>query len=186
MKNLLLVLLMMFIMPYASASDNDKTIVDNPCKTLVGFKYSNTSTWGVTTKSIKEDVIDKNVAPVLIKNNCKIITDMKYLDKLQLRGYADASSAEKADILDLYKDDGFQYLIFIEMDPVRPAAGMGYESSARIKVVDMENSKYLYSGRVNGMTKWGGAGTAAFNVGKEIRKILEEKVFPPKLVLLGK
>jgi hypothetical protein len=155
----------------------------NPSKALVGFKYSNTSTWAMTTKSVRKDIIDKNVAPVLAENNCEMITDIKYLDKLQSKGYADSTSVEKADLLEIYKDDGFRYLIFIEVDPVRRAAGIGYESSAHVKIMDMEKSSYIFSGKVNGMTKWGGAGTASFNVGKEIRKILEEKVFLPKIIV---
>ncbi|AIF51986.1 hypothetical protein [Pelosinus sp. UFO1] len=178
----LIMLLLLFSIPYTSAATpNSDIVINNIDKVLLGFKYSNTSTWGMTTRSVHEDIIDKNVAPVLIKNNCEIVTDIKYLDKLQSKGYADSTSAEKADLLDIYKDDGFLYLIFIEVDPVRRAAGMGYESSAHVKIIDMRKSNYIFSGKVNGMTKWGGAGTASSNVGKEIRKILEEKVFPPKM-----
>jgi hypothetical protein len=185
MKKILLILLTMLIMPYASASTpNDEITVGNPIKALVGFKYSNTSLWSLTTKGVARDVIGKNIAPMLAQNNCEMITDVKYLNKIQDKGYGDATSVERSDMLDIYKDDGFKYLIFIDMDPIR-SSGFGYESSAHVKIIDMENSKYIFSGKVNGMTKWGGAGTAAFNVGKEIRKILEEKVFLPKGTIIS-
>lgn len=176
-----LMLLGIAVFVFGSPAYAEEVVATSPIKALVGFKYSNTSTWAMTTKSVRKDIIDKNVAPVLANNNCEMITDTKYLDKLQSRGYADSISAEKADILDIYKDDGFRYLIFIEMEPVR-STGFGYESSAYVKIIDMEKSSYIYSGKVNGMTKWGGAGTASFNVGKEIKKILEEKVFLPKII----
>jgi hypothetical protein len=181
-KIFVLMLLGIAVFVFGSHAYAEEVVATSPVKALVGFKYSNTSTWTMTTKSVREDIIDKNVAPVLAKNNCEMITDIKYLDKLQSKGYADSTSAEKADLLEIYKDDGFRYLIFIEVDPVRRAAGIGYESSAHVKIMDMDKSSYIFSGKVNGMTKWGGAGTASFNVGKEIKKILEEKVFLPKII----
>jgi len=179
MKKLLIMILIMFVMPYASASPSNDTQIPIKTKVLLGFKYSNTSLWSLTTKGVADDVIGKNVIPVLDKNNCEIVTDVNVLNKIQNRGYGDPTSVEKSDMLDIYKDDGFNYLIFIDMDPIRSSNGFGYETSAHVKIIDMGNAKYIFSGKLNGMTKWGGAGTAAFNLGKEIRKILEEKVFIP-------
>ncbi|WP_371363676.1 hypothetical protein SRRS_45520 [Sporomusa rhizae] len=162
-------LLVIFVQPAFATQDNQTRV-------LVGFKYYNTSLWGMTTKSVYKDVVKSNVFPFLEKNNCTIVTDEKYFDKLKNNGYSDFSSVERADILEMYKDDGFKYLIFIEMEPIR-SSGIGYESSAHVKIIDMQTSKYLFNGKVPGMTKWGGAGTVANNIGKEIRKILEERVF---------
>ncbi len=145
-------------------------------KVFLWFKYYNTSSWGMTTKSVREDVVENNVVPVLVKNNSEIVTDDKYWDKLKSKGYSDSTSVERADLLDAYKDDGFRYLIFIDMEPIRKAS-IGYESSAHVKILDMESAKYLHNGKVVQMTKWGGAGTVADKLGKDIAKILEGRVF---------
>lgn len=147
------------------------------CKALVGLKYANTSIWGMTTQSVKEDIIDKNIAHILAKNNCEMITDEKYTTKLQSKGYADYVSAERADILDSYKDDGFRYLIFVEIEPVRAARPFGYESSAYVKIIDAESGKYVFSGKLHKLTKWGGAGTVIYKIGMDIANTLNEKAF---------
>lgn len=151
------------------------------CKALVGLKYANTSIWGMTTQSVKEDIIDKNIAPILAKHHCEMITDEKYTQKLQAKGYADYVSAERADILDSYKDDGFRYLIFVEVEPVRAARPFGYESSAYVKIIDAESGKYVFSGKIHKLTKWGGAGTVIYKIGLDIATVLNEKAFGPMI-----
>ena len=63
-------------------------------KVLVGFKYYNTSTWGMTTKSVYKDVIGNNIIPILAKNNYDIVNDEKYFDKLKTNGYSDFSTSK--------------------------------------------------------------------------------------------
>jgi hypothetical protein len=61
------------------------------------------------------------------------------------------------------------------MDEIQP--GSGYYSFVYMKIIDMENRKYIYSGRIYQTTKGGGHGTLINMMGKEIAKVLEDKVF---------
>ncbi len=180
-KILLLIVFVIGIFIFDSHAYAEPTVEAPSCKALIGFKYYNTATWGITTKEVREKIIDERIAPLLAKNKCEMITDEKYLVKLQERGYSDYSSAEKADLLDIYKNEGLRYLIFIEVEPLRRANPFGYESSAHVKIIDTEFSKYMFNGKIYKVTKWGGGGTVFEELGDDIKKILHEKVLESKI-----
>lgn len=181
MKKVFTVIILAFVVfLYASPGYAEKITEVKPSKALVGFRYHNTSLWGMTTRQVKEEIIDKNIAPMLAKYSCEMITDEKYLEKLQSKGYSDFASAEKADLLDIYKDDGFRYLIFVDVEPLRKAVPFGFESAAFVKIIDIQTAKYIHCGKIYKVTKWGGGGTVLWKIGQDIAAILEEKAFLAK------
>lgn len=147
-----------------------------PKDVLVLFKYYNTATWGETTENIRRKVIEERVLPTLTKKQYLPTTDEKYFTKIESKGYGDLSSVETTDIFDIYKDDGFKYVIFIDMEPIRSAGGFGYETTAKIKIFDMINQRHLFIGKMYQLTKWGGAGTAAEQLGDDIVKLINDKI----------
>lgn len=147
-----------------------------PKDVLVLFKYYNTATWGETTKNIRKKVIEERVLPALAKKQYSPTTDDKYFSKLESRGYGDLSSVEKADVFEIFKDDGFKYVVFIDMEPIRSAGGFGYETTAQVKIFDIVKQKHLFIGKMYQLTKWGGAGTAAEQLGDDIVKLVNVKI----------
>jgi hypothetical protein len=166
MRRILILLSLSFVvMLFASpVFANEGTKQD---KVYLYFEYPD-------SQKVKQVILESYVLPVLAKNNCDVITDRSFFAKLQSKGYADSISAERADIIDAYKDDDFRYLIFMDMDELQPGSGYSFVYT---KIIDMRTHKYIYSGRIYQATKGGGHGTLIKMIGKEIARVLKDKVF---------
>ncbi len=198
MKKLLFVFLFFFCLtPFAfaetEASTDIVTTVINPFKNptltpsghkykvLLGVNYRNTNMWGFSSRGTKNDLLGDNLRPTLLKNDCDIVYFGAEHSKLLLdKGYADFTAAEKADLIDVFKNYGFDYLILFDLDPVHFAFPFGFSASAYVKVIDMHKASYVYTGKISKLTKFGGIGTPVSKIGLDVTNVLNAKIFAVK------
>lgn len=149
-------------------------------KVLLGMYYSNKSIWTSEDTSLRQYLYEQSIYPIFEKNKAVVITDSQYLNKLKDLGYFGFTHVTKLDIVETYKNDGFDYVILIDVEPVRRAGGAWFEDSAHVKIVDMKTNSYIFAGKRYCVNPDGGMSSIFRKLGKDIGNIIDVRVFKNK------
>lgn len=96
----------------------------------------------------------------------------KYIEKLNKMGVTDITTAERADIIQAFSDEGIDYVVYAEVQPPilknwQSFFNIGVAATVTIpvKIIDIRNNKYLYNGKfteqADNSSMLGGVGTKA-------------------------
>ncbi len=104
----------------------------------------------------------KNLAKAVDCNTYQYIDGKTYIDSLNKIGIADITTAERADIINVFKGDDIDYAIFLQVDPfIRKDKvtifTVGKEMTAIVpfKIIDVKNNRYIYNGKFTEMAEDG-------------------------------
>ena len=91
---------------------------------------------------------------------CEYIDGTEFLGQLNENGIADITQAERADIADVFKGSGVDYVVLVQVEPfVRKEKvtvfTLGKEMTAVVpfKIFDVKSGKYLYNGKFTELAK---------------------------------
>ena len=65
--------------------------------------------------------------------------------------------------------------IMLEQEPWGDS-GMGYQSTARFKLLSVGDGKYLYNGEIYGRTTWGSIFATHSKIAKQVNAIIDERL----------
>lgn len=101
-----------------------------------------------------------------------VVTGEKYVEKLNKIGVTDITVAERTDIVQVFADEGVDYVVYAEVQP--PIfkqwvsffnVGVAATVTIPVKIIDIKNNKYLYNGKfteqADNSSMLGGVGTKA-------------------------
>jgi hypothetical protein len=148
----IMVLLLLVLMAGVSfaAPDTSDIAAPAPEKCKVALLYIN------NTKSTYDDEIDKKMNDNFKKllSNYEIIPGGKYIELLSKNGFTDISTAERSDLVDVFKNENIDYVIYAEIQPfIRKEKitfftyGIDMTAIVPLKIIDIKNNKYLYNGK---------------------------------------
>ena len=102
----------------------------------------------------------ENVQAALKTSDCEYIDGTEFLGQLNENGIADITQAERADIADVFKGSGVDYVVLVQVEPfVRKEKvtvfTLGKEMMAVVpfKIFDVKSGKYLYNGKFTELAK---------------------------------
>lgn len=102
----------------------------------------------------------ENVQAALKTSACEYIDGTEFLGQLNKNGIADITQAERADIADVFKGSGVDYVVLVQVEPfVRKEKvtvfTLGKEMTAVVpfKIFDVKSGKYLYNGKFTELAK---------------------------------
>ncbi len=121
-------------------------------------------------KAIDKEVM-KNFKVVLNPYVYQFVDGTPYLKELAEMGIEDLTTAERADILDVYENSGIDYVIFLQIEPMMRkdkvttfSKGKEMTATAPFKMLDVKMRKALYNGRI---TEVGKTSTMFFKLGNK-------------------
>lgn len=86
--------------------------------------------------------------------NYNVIPGGRYIELLNKTGITDITTAERTDIIEVFKSENIDYVLFAELQPfVRKeritffSYGIDMTGIVPIKIIDLKNNKYLYNGK---------------------------------------
>lgn len=95
----------------------------------------------------------KNFSEVL-DNSYNVIPGQRFIELLYKTGISDIATAERGDILDVFKGETIDYVLFAELQPfVRKerytffTQGIDMTAVIPVKIIDLKTGKYLYNGK---------------------------------------
>lgn len=102
----------------------------------------------------------ENVQAALKTSACEYIDGTEFLGQLNENGIADITQAERADIADVFKGSGVDYVVLVQVEPfVRKEKvtvfTLGKEMTAVVpfKIFDVKSGKYIYNGKFTELAK---------------------------------
>lgn len=102
----------------------------------------------------------ENVQAALKTSACEYIDETEFLWQLNGNGIADITQAERADIADVFKGSGVDYVVLVQVEPfVRKEKvtvfTLGKEMTAVVpfKIFDVKSGKYIYNGKFTELAK---------------------------------
>lgn len=102
----------------------------------------------------------ENVQAALKTSACEYIDGTEFLGQLNENGIADITQAERADIADVFKGSGVDYVVLVQVEPfVRKEKvtvfTLGKEMTAVVpfKIFDVKSGRYLYNGKFTELAK---------------------------------
>lgn len=102
----------------------------------------------------------ENVQAALKTSACEYIDGTEFLGQLNENGIADIIQAERADIADVFKGSGVDYVVLVQVEPfVRKEKvtvfTLGKEMTAVVpfKIFDVKSGKYVYNGKFTELAK---------------------------------
>ena len=146
MKKILLIILVLSLsMGLCNAANNDKETTHNqeiPIL-IINNSYPDTRKTLAKVKSDLPIILSKQVSTTLSPKFRTTLVDNTY-------GLVDVSSAEKNDLLTLFKETNYPVMLLIEILPVQLAGGFIPDDSVTIhlKILDVKNENYLYNGKL--------------------------------------
>ncbi|HAK74359.1 MAG TPA: hypothetical protein DCP36_13815 [Sporomusaceae bacterium] len=137
--------------------------------TLTILDESQSKKYGILVAPLKEK---------LQKENFIVIDDLAYFERMKKAGMSDIQSIEKSDILDLFKDANFDYIYMLEQEPWENRSGgkLGFQNEAHLKLLSINDGKYLYNGKLYSHTTWGSAFATHRKIAEQINAIIDEKL----------
>lgn len=101
-----------------------------------------------------DEFILENLHKVIAADKYNYIDGKIYLERLQQVGIVDVSTAERADIKDVFDGENIDYVVFLEVQPVMTKDKSGLFSAGKqvtmvvpFKMLDLGAGKYLYNGK---------------------------------------
>lgn len=89
-----------------------------------------------------------------LKEKYTIVLGTSYMERLQKRGIIDIATAERADIVDVFKGENVDYVLYCELQPfVRKekftvfTQGIDMTAVMPLKIISVKDNKYLYNGK---------------------------------------
>ena len=102
----------------------------------------------------------ENVHAALKTSACEYIDGTEFLGQFNENGIADITQAERADIADVFKGSGVDYVVLVQVEPfVRKEKvtvfTLGKEMTAVVpfKIFDVKSGKYIYNGKFTELAK---------------------------------
>lgn len=102
----------------------------------------------------------ENVQAALKTSACEYIDGTEFLGQFNENGIADITQAERADIADVFKGSGVDYVVLVQVEPfVRKEKvtvfTLGKEMTAVVpfKIFDVKSGKYIYNGKFTELAK---------------------------------
>lgn len=135
-------------------------------------------------KSIDKEIM-KNFKVILNPYIYQFVDGTPYMKELAEIGIEDLTTAERADILDVFENTDIDYVIFLQIEPMLRkdkvttfSKGKEMTATAPFKMLDIKRRKALYNGRI---TRVGDANTMFFKLGNksvamEAIELINEKV----------
>ncbi len=135
-------------------------------------------------KDIDKEIM-KNFKVILNPYVYQFVDGTPYMKELAEIGIEDLTSAERADILDVYENSDVDYVIFLQIEPMLRkdkvstfTKGKEMTATAPFKMLDIKRRKALYNGRI---TKVGEKSTMFFKLGNksaamEAIELINEKI----------
>ena len=135
-------------------------------------------------KAIDKEIM-KNFKVVLNPYVYQFVDGTPYMKELAEMGIEDLTTAERADILDIYENTDIDYVIFLQIEPMWRkdkvstfSKGKEMTAIAPFKMLDVKLRKALYNGRI---TRVGESSTMFFKLGNksvamEAIELINEKV----------
>lgn len=135
---------------------NKAAAEENGAKAAVLYVNNANTTYDV---DIDRAVLE-NVQAALKTSACEYIDGTEFLGQLNENGIADITQAERADIADVFKGSGVDYVVLVQIEPfVRKEKvtvfTLGKEMTAVVpfKIFDVKSGKYLYNGKFTELAK---------------------------------
>jgi hypothetical protein len=168
-----LIVLVLLLMAFVSVSicsasgDNDNNQI--PQKKTVAFLFvnnGNTNCNDAVNKLMMKDIQDR------LSGNYQLVDGDKYIERLNKFGISDISTAERSDIVQAFKNEHIDYVVYAEIQPVAIKHWISYFNQGAnailtvpFKIIDVSNDKYLYNGKfikdADNSSTFGGVGTKA-------------------------
>ena len=135
-------------------------------------------------KAIDKEIM-KNFKVVLNPYVYQFVDGTPYMKELAEMGIEDLTTAERADILDIYENTDIDYVIFLQIEPMWRkdkvstfSKGKEMTAIAPFKMLDVKRKKALYNGRI---TRVGETSTIFFKLGNkgaamEAIELINEKI----------
>lgn len=154
MKKILLCLFALFLatnicFAAEKAATTDAPNVDNKKATVALLYINNAKT--TYDNELNKKMMD-NFDSVL--KNYNVVPGARYIDLLGKAGITDITTAERSDIMEVFKGENVDYVVFVELEPfVRKekftvfTQGIDMTAIVPVKIIDLKNNKYLYNGK---------------------------------------
>lgn len=108
-------------------------------------------------KTKYDDAINEKImqnVDEILKNRYEKISGEKYIADLNKKGITDISMAERADIMDSFKNESMDYVMYVSIEPliVRDkitffTVGKDVTVVMALKIIDLKNNRYVYNGK---------------------------------------
>ncbi|MCE5284534.1 MAG: hypothetical protein LLG02_01610 [Pelosinus sp.] len=89
-----------------------------------------------------------------MKDKYQVVAGEPYLERLKKQGIVDIATAERVDIIDAFKGENVDYVIYCELQPfVRKekftvfTQGIDMTATIPLKIISLKENKYLYNGK---------------------------------------
>lgn len=90
----------------------------------------------------------------ILKNRYEKISGEKYIADLNKKGITDISMAERADIMDSFKNESMDYVMYVSIEPLIVRDKMTFFTVGKdvtvvmaLKIIDLKNNCYVYNGK---------------------------------------
>lgn len=139
-----------------------------------------------TAKTTYDDELNKKMTSNFnsLLKNYNVIPGERYIELLNKSGISDITTAERSDIVQVFKGENIDYVLFAELQPfVRKerisffSYGIDMTAIVPIKIIDLKNNKYLYNGKftefASDSTMLGGIGNKSVSL-TALDKVIEK------------
>jgi len=153
-KSMLFVLFLVVFLTLQSAALAAAVLPEEPgeapAKAKVALLYVNNA------KATYDDEINTKMNDNFkaILANYTVVPGQPYIEKLNKRGIADITTVERADIMDVFKGEDIDYVLYVEIQPfIRKqrvtffTMGMDMTTIVPMKIIDLKGNQYLYNGK---------------------------------------
>lgn len=90
----------------------------------------------------------------LLSGKYNVIPGERYIERLNKTGIQDITTAERSDIIEAFKGDSIDYVLYAEVQPFLRKEritfftyGIDITAIVPLKIIDLANNKYLYNGK---------------------------------------
>ena len=111
-----------------------------------------------TAKSTYDDAVDKRMFRYLNKalpaDTYELIDGAPYIEMLSKLGYADLSTVERADFVEVFAGEDIDYCIYLEVQPFVSkdkltvfTIGKDITTAVPFKIINLKTGRYVYTGK---------------------------------------
>lgn len=108
-------------------------------------------------KTKYDDAINEKImqnVDEILKNRYEKISGEKYIADLNKKGITDISMAERADMMDSFKNESMDYVMYVSIEPLIVRDKMTFFTVGKdvtvvmaLKIIDLKNNRYVYNGK---------------------------------------